>query len=162
MNNEFNIFMAIKPKYADLIYQKIKSLEWRKRISKKMIKHFKIHGSNQPLKVYIYESYPKKLITGYMIVDFVWKVNQSVINQFYMADSKSFGIELDDLYNYYGINRKTGKNDYLGYALNIRDAVRFDKSISLWDVDISYPPQDFIYLTPLDIEKIRKMVRVYA
>lgn len=162
MENDLTLFMAIKPNYADLIYKKIKTLEWRKRISKQLMQHFKDYGNDNPVKIYIYESYPKKYITGYMLVNFAWKMNLNVINQFYMNDSKSFGIELEDLYQYFRINRKTAKNEYIGYALNIVDAMRFDKPISLWDVDIMYPPQDFIYLTPFDIEKITRMVQVYA
>jgi predicted transcriptional regulator len=150
--------MAIKPNYTKLIYEKIKTLEFRKRLSKKLLEHFKVYGNRYPVKLYIYESHPTKMITGYMLVDFAWSMNKNVIDQFYRSHPKSLGITLDDLYAYYHIDAKTPENKPIGCAINIRDAIRFEKPIPIWDVDITYPPQDFIYLTPYDVERIGRVV----
>lgn len=158
MNSDLTLMMAIKPKFTDLIYQHTKSLEWRKRISKKLIQHFKAYGNRNPVKIYIYESHPTKMITGYYLADYAWDVNKNVIDHFYRAHPKSVGIELDELYAYYQISDTTPENERLGATLNIKDAIKFDKPISLWDVDISYPPQDYIYLTPYDVERIERAV----
>lgn len=162
MNAELNIMMAIKPVFTQRIYAKDKTLEFRKRLSKKLIEHFKAYGNRNPVKLWIYESHPTKMITGYILADYAWTVNKNVLNQFYRSHPKSFGIELDDLYHYYQIDAKTPENEQIGCAINIKEAVKFDKPVFLWDVDISYPPQDYIYLTPYDVERIGRAVNIHV
>lgn len=162
MNNDLSIMMAIKPNYTKLIYERVKTLEFRKKLAKRLVEHFKAYGNRYPVMIYIYESHPTKMITGYMLADYAWTINKNVIDQFYRSHPKSLGINLEDLYEYYQIDAKTENNKHIGRAINIRDAHRFAKPIPLWDVDISYPPQDFIYLTPYDVERISKVVNVYV
>lgn len=154
MTSNLDIMMAIKPVYAERIYLKDKTLEFRKKVATMLKKHFKLHGNKKPVRVYIYESYPKKMITGFIVVDFVWSVNKFVIEQFHRAHPKSLGIDISSLFKYYQVDETTDPHVPIGYAFNIREAIRFVKPICLWDIDLSYPPQDFIYLTPCDVDRI--------
>jgi predicted transcriptional regulator len=158
MNDNLALMMAIKPKYTELIYKKSKSLEFRNKIAKRLMEHFKNYGNRYPVIIYIYESHPTKMITGYYLADYAWVMNKNVLEQFYKSHPKTFGIELEDLYQYYRIDAKTPNNEQIGYAVNILDAKKFEKPIPLWDIDLNYPPQDFIYLTPYDLEKIGRAV----
>lgn len=155
---DLNILTAIKPEYAEKIYEHTKTLEFRKRVSKQLYEHFIKNGNKKKVKMFIYESYPTKKITGYIMIDFVWKMNKKVIDILYKAHSESFGIDLKDLYKYYDISSMIHETDEVGVAIDIFDSVRFEKPISLWDIDMQYPPQDYRYLTPFDVEKLLRVL----
>lgn len=59
-----NIILSIKPKWAKLIYEGKKTIEWRKTLPRKM--DLKLLRDGDPnVKVYLYETTPVKAITGF-------------------------------------------------------------------------------------------------
>lgn len=59
-----NIILSIHPKWAKLIYEGKKTIEWRKTIPHRM-DSVKLRDGNPDVKVYLYETAPLRLITGF-------------------------------------------------------------------------------------------------
>lgn len=59
-----NIILSIHPKWARLIYEGKKTIEWRKTIPHRM-DSVKLRDGNHDVKVYLYETSPIRLVTGF-------------------------------------------------------------------------------------------------
>ena len=59
-----NIILSIHPKWAKLIYEGTKTIEWRKTIPHRM-DYVKLRDGNPDVKVYLYETAPLRLVTGF-------------------------------------------------------------------------------------------------
>lgn len=129
-----NIILSIKPKWAELIYSGKKTIEWRKSIPK----------FQNIEKVFLYETYPVKKITGF----FYWdgfeqlvfsepKENKDIHN----AAKKIINagcVPLEDLKKY--------KGDRLNlFGWRIKYQTKFEEP---WNLDKFYlkrPPQSWCY-----------------
>ena len=69
-----NVILSIHPKWAKLIYEGKKTIEWRKIVPSCLLP---IHLSHEKLTVYLYETAPVKKVTGYFICNGVARVDFS-------------------------------------------------------------------------------------
>ena len=68
------VILSIHPKWAKLIYDGKKTIEWRKIVPSCLLP---IHLSNEKLTVYLYETAPVKKVTGYFICNGLVRVDFS-------------------------------------------------------------------------------------
>ena len=92
------IILAIKPRYADSIYKMFKQWEYRKAIYPLSVSQS--GGLPERMgKIWLYESSPVKMITGYIIVDnFIW--NQT-LDQLWEYTKDYAGITKEEFLEYY-------------------------------------------------------------
>jgi predicted transcriptional regulator len=131
-----NVILSIHSIYADAIYRNIKTVELRS-----------IPPKQQVNKYYMYETAPKKLITGYFISEYTSKK----MNIFGLASIYNFSAMLGEYNNETIALEKLIK--LLGYnkkycAIEIKKAVKFEKPIKL----TKRPPQNFYYVDNLEME----------
>jgi len=106
------ILMSIKTKYANQIFAGIKKYEYRRR---------SLGDKNIGKKIFIYSSEEEKAIVGYIVVEDIIKGD---IN--FILDSTNYNGD-DSIIDYFN-------NCDVCYALKIKNAVRFDFSISLSEI----------------------------
>lgn len=69
-----NIILSIHQKWAKLIYEGKKTIEWRKVIPSCLLP---LHLDHKPMRVYLYETAPVKKVTGYFITKSVVRLEMS-------------------------------------------------------------------------------------
>lgn len=97
-----NIILSIHPKWAKLIYEGKKTIEWRKNLPHKM-DSVKLRDGNPDVKVYLYETAPVRKVTGF----FYW--GGCTISDARFLTSNSLMVQLgqvdiDELRKYQGEN----------------------------------------------------------
>lgn len=118
--------LPIHHKYATAIYDGTKRYEIRKRIPNLKVGDY----------IFLYETSPIQLVTGYFIVDYIFKGNPTSL---YLLLQKWCGIPRDKYYNY-----TQGKEIvYWLYCLNPR---KFPYPIKLLDFGVNYYPQSWVKL----------------
>lgn len=118
--------LPIHHKYAAAIYAGTKRYEIRRRIPNLKVGDY----------VFLYETSPIQLITGYFIVDYIFKGKpDSLYNQL----QKWCGIPRDKYYTY-------TKGKEIVYWLYCHDRRRLTTPITLIDLGINYHPQTWIKL----------------
>lgn len=70
-----NIILSIHPKWAKLIYDGKKTVEWRKVIPNCLLPVYSTH--HDAIRVYMYETAPVKKVTGYFVCKDVARLTMS-------------------------------------------------------------------------------------
>jgi len=123
-----SIIISIKQKYADKILSGEKKIEIRKRIWTK-IKKIK--------KAYIYVPRPVSLITGFFLIDDIFK---SEIKTLWILCKDLAGMTKEEYDIYFN-------NHFHGYGIYTKDPKRFKKPIDPYKIDSHFrAPQNFMYV----------------
>ena len=133
-----DIILSIHPKWAKLIYEGKKTIEWRKTVPQR--------GKVIPdiTKVFLYETSPVKGITGYFILApyyFVFDVNKNS-REIYPEEKERIEqscVDIKDLKKYQGENKNI-------YGLPIHRFEKFDHLETLESFGIKRPPQSWRYV----------------
>lgn len=132
-----NIILSIHPKWAKLIYEGKKTIEWRKNKPKIFF---------PGLKVYIYETSPVRKVTGF----FYWQGTKNLIirdpdyeGQEIHEAAKSViengCVPLEDLKKYQG-----NKEKIFGWICGVFE--KFEQPSQLSDFGLKRPPQSWQYV----------------
>ena len=124
--NRHSILLPIHTPYADLIYQKIKKYEFRKKIP-----------SSDIDRIYLYETKPAGLITGVVEMK---KILKLPLEDLWQQTREYAGID-KSIFNDYFEGYKTG------YAYQLGQVFRFSDAFSLEEFGISSVMQSFRYLS---------------
>jgi predicted transcriptional regulator len=120
------VLLSIKPVYANLIFSGKKKFEFRRTIFK-----------NQEVKtVVVYASTPIKKVIGEFEIDYI--LNDE-INILWTKTQENAGINKDVFFQYFN-----GKE--FGYAIKIKNLIKYEKPLSLKDNFHLNAPQSFAYL----------------
>ena len=138
-----NIILSIHPKWAKLIYEGKKTVEWRKIVPSCLLP---IHLSQEKLTVYLYETTPVKKVTGYFICNGVARVDFSEppFEGAEICDEakkiiKEGCVPLEDLKKY------KGEKSVL-YGMKVFYPHKFTfKPIDIKQFNIKRPPQSWCY-----------------
>jgi predicted transcriptional regulator len=128
-----NVILSIHPKWAKLIYEGKKTLEWRKNTP----------NADFIDKVFLYETAPVKKITGCFMYDHYYSLVFGVTKDGKPADGAEVLIDrgcvpLDELKKYAG-----RKKEIFGWKFyKVR---KFDSPKSLEDFGLTRPPQSWCY-----------------
>lgn len=130
-----NILLSIKPKYADLIYKGIKTIEWRKTFP-----YDAFYG-----KIFIYETAPVSMVTG------CFRMNQ-ILNPI-ILDKKSFKfispVTEKQIENWGQVSidflKKYAENGSV-WGWHITDAKKLKRAVNLEYFHLKRPPQSWQYL----------------
>lgn len=131
-----NIILSIHPKWANLIYEGKKTIEWRKSIPMKM-HPLKLRDGDPKVKVYIYETSPMKLVTGFFywggvkFFDARFMTNQT-------PEVKSGQVPAEDLKKYQG-----DRCSICGWLIN--KPMQFKGIIGIEQFGLKRPPQSWCY-----------------
>lgn len=131
-----NIVLAIKPKWAKLIYEGKKTIEWRKTLPGKM--DLKLLRDGKPnVKVYLYETTPVKAITGFFYWGGVTIFDARGIKE---DNPRLFAgqTSIDELKKYQGENCSV-------CAWHIDRPTKFFKNYSIQEFNLNRPPQSWCY-----------------
>lgn len=126
-----DIIISVKPKYAQKIYRGEKNIELR-RVNPSASLANKSGGS---AVVYIYETAPVSVVTGFA---FVKGVVSGTVRDLWIQGGSQTGITLQEYREYF-----KGKKKAYGVVLGIRE--KFERPVS-----ISRPPQSFRRVAPED------------
>lgn len=132
-----NIILSIKPKWAKLIYEGKKTIEWRKT--------YPWRANNGDI-VYIYETVPIKKITGSFILNKHYRYLLDAYEEAWIDQYKKRGIDIigsgrvpiDELQKYQNNGRSLHGWCCVG-------ALRFDTPKTLEDFGLKRPPQSWCY-----------------
>lgn len=129
-----NVLLSIKPYYSNAILSGTKKVEFRKR-----------RLPFETEKVLLYSTLPVGKIEGYFVFHSQHVGN---IHEIWSKYEAFGGIEEHQFFKYYN-------NCVNAYAIIIKDYVRFDKPVSLYEIDEKLvAPQSFRYLTDEQVNKI--------
>lgn len=139
-----DIIMSIHPKWAKLIYEVKKTVEWRKVIPSCLLP---LHLDHKPMRVYLYETAPVKKVTGYFITKSVVRLEMSEPPwenaKIHPAAEKVINegcVPLDELKKY------AGKNAVV-YGLKVIYCSKFfNGPKTLEDFGLKRPPQSWQYV----------------
>ena len=120
------ILMSIKKEYCDAIFDGRKTVELRKNEPLPLFPH----------RVFVYESRGCGMVVGEFVCYAVECLDIASIWYFY---GDKICISLDELNAYYDWRD-------VGYAWLIRDAVRYDAPVPLYEFGVCRPPQSWSYL----------------
>lgn len=121
------VLLSIKPRFANAIFDGDKKFEYRRAIFRENISH-----------VLVYASSPVKMVIGEFKIETVLFEEITPLWQRTRNDS---GITEGFFYAYFSEKEK-------GYAIKIRDAVRYDEPAPLTEFNLTHAPQSFAYLRP--------------
>jgi len=122
-----NAILSIKPKYADRIFRKEKSYEFRKKVFTKNVD-----------KIYVYSTNPIKKILGYILSDGI--IIDHPVDLWYKLSNKKPGINKEEFFSYFGDKSKA-------YAIIINKIYPFNEPLDPFKIfDKFVPPQSFIYI----------------
>lgn len=131
-----NIILSIHPKWAKLIYSGKKTVEWRKSIPMKM-HPLKLRDGDSKVKVYIYETSPMKLVTGF----FYWG-GVTICDARGMKEDNprliNGQVGLEELQKYQG-------DDCNICAWHINKPIQFKGIIGIEQFGLKRPPQSWCY-----------------
>ena len=123
-----NIILSIHPKWARLIYEGKKIIEWRKSFPK----------IDDPTIVFIYETAPIKKITGFFVT------SESFI-QIIDPIKNDIGVILRRCVNREDLAKYKGKSKHL-YGWEIYEPHKFRFPLTIDDIrDVNRPPQSWCY-----------------
>lgn len=131
-----NIILSIHPKWAKLIYEGKKTIEWRKNIPHRM-DAYKLRDGNPNFRVYLYETAPVRMITGF----FYWG-GVDVFDARFMTNQNPavmFGcVTAEDLKKYQGDNCAI-----LGWHIDMPQ--KFKEPLILGNFGLERAPQSWQY-----------------
>lgn len=126
LQNMLNALFSIKPKYVNRIFSGEKKYEFRTTVCKKNIS-----------KIIIYETSPISKIVGEVYVSNILKdTPEKIWNKTY----KNAGIEKNKFMKYF-------ENHKFAYAYVLENPVKYDRQISLQELNISSAPQSYLYIS---------------
>lgn len=139
------VLFSMKPRYADLVFQGLKTAELRRRIF--------LSDSEEDRDVFIYVSSPEQLLRGVLKVKHVWKgTPQEIWNEV----SRLVHVEKKDFDAYY-------KSRKIAYALRIDEVYEYENPASLDTLRKKFTqfviPQSWRYLKPEEYRSFRNMKR---
>ena len=123
--NMLNALFSIKPEYARQILSGKKKYEFRTRMCKKSIS-----------KIIIYETSPTSMIVGEVSILDVLKDTPEKIWLFCCKDA---GIGKEAFMKYFN-------NHDIAYAYVLNNPVKYDRKISLSELNITMAPQSYLYI----------------
>lgn len=124
------VLMSIKPKYADMIADGIKKIEFRKRIFADSVE-----------TVYVYSSSPVKQILGYFKIT---KIVKGTPEQLWNHFSDMGCMSSEDYISYY-------RNHKIGYGIMIKEFIKFTNVISPKSYNPLFrAPQSFCYIDNIE------------
>lgn len=126
---ENDILLSVKPAYAGLLVDGIKTIELRKKFPKEL---------SAGTKIYIYSSYPEKLVIGECSIE---KVECLSIEKLWAVAATRAMISWTDFKAYF-------EGHDFGHAIYVYKAKRYDEPILLNEIkpDIVQAPQSFCYM----------------
>lgn len=127
-----NIILSIHPKWAKLIYEGKKTIEWRKTLPGKMDLKL-LRDGNPNVKVYLYETAPVKAITGF----FYWG-GVTICDARNMTEDTKGLVQIKDLKAYQGENCSL-------CAWIIDRPTKLNEKYSIQDFGHDRPPQSWCY-----------------
>jgi len=130
-----NVLLSVRPKYADKIFERTKTVELR-RIRPKLLEEGDL--------VLLYVSSPVQALTGAFKVD---KIIEKPLKDLWRMVRKKAGITRQEFDNYYD-----GVSVGVGIFFKVQDVQQLDKPISL-DIlkeQFFHPPQGFRYCRASD------------
>jgi len=132
--------LPIKPRFAELIIKGKKKVEFRKRKPNNEVSH-----------IVLYATKPIKKILGYFEVSYI---DQDSPETLWARYKKVGGVTYEEFKTYYSSSE-------IGVAIVVGKvwALRTPISLSIL-TKLLIPPQDFVYLTPSDFDKIQEWARV--
>lgn len=133
-----NIILSIHPKWAKLIYEGNKTVEWRK--SQPLYSKFEFQQID---KVFIYETTPVCRVTGYFILEGFRGVNLKYDSGYNQQLMYRGCVSHEELLKYQG-----GLNNLVAWL--IEQAVKFDSPKPLEEFGLKRPPQSWYY-TEVDV-----------
>jgi predicted transcriptional regulator len=120
------VLLSIKPEFALRIFDGSKRFEYRRAI----------HKRSGVEKALVYASAPvSKVIGEFEIADILYDDPEQLWNQ----TSNFSGISEQTFFKYFS-------NASKGYAIGVKNRVFYETPISLESLNISSPPQSFMYL----------------
>lgn len=122
-----SVLLSVKPAYAELICEGVKTVELRRKFSEKSLNK----------RCYIYSSSPTQKVIGECYIHSVEKLPVLEIWKKYSANSM---ISWNDFKNYFdGLE--------YGYAVKVSKHIRYDKPISLKSkLSLERPPQSYCFV----------------
>lgn len=131
-----NIILSIHPKWAEKIYSREKTIEWRKNMPHRM-NAYKLRDGDPNFKVYLYETAPVRMITGF----FCWG-GVAIFDARHMHEGfppATYGcVNVEDLKKYQGENCAI-----CGWFIDLPQ--KFKEPKSLEDFGLERPPQSWQY-----------------
>jgi predicted transcriptional regulator len=122
-----NVLLSIKPKYADAIMKRVKTVEFRRTIFR----------YNDTEAVYLYATKPVGKVVCSFKVERVVKDTPFILWETY---GNSSGLSRDDFNNYFNICQK-------GYAIEIKDLEIFKEPINPREYIMNFvAPQCYLYI----------------
>lgn len=132
-----NIILSIHPKWAEKIYSREKTIEWRKNMPHRM-DAYKLRDGDPNFKIYLYETAPVRKITGF----FCWG-GVALFDARFMHDGfppATYGcVNVEDLKKYQGENCAI-----CGWFIDLPQ--KFKEPKSLEDFGLKRPPQSWQYV----------------
>jgi len=133
-----NVILSIHPKWAKLIYEGKKTLEWRKNTP----------NADFIEKVFLYETAPVKRITGCFMYDHYFSMIFGITKDEKLRDGAQVLIDrgcvpLEDLKKYAGKNKEI-------FGWKFYKVRKFDTTKQLTDFGLERPPQSWCY-TEVDV-----------
>lgn len=129
-----NILLSIKPKWARLIYDGKKTIEWRKSTP---------NAYRPGMRVYLYETVPVQKVTGYFDYQAFYgylNCNRPEVNQNEIEDLVKQGcVPFPKLKAYQGKSERI-----VGWI--VKNATKLDIPMDLEDFGIKCAPQSWCYL----------------
>lgn len=131
------IVLSVKPKYAELILSRSKTVEFRR-----------VWAAQSVDTIAIYASAPLQEILGLVQVSSVVRATPATLWSY--CSKRGGGLSKAEFSAY-----MTGKD--IGFAVLLHDARRFNKGIDPYEVIEGFsPPQSFRYVTALEMQKLEK------
>lgn len=125
-----NIILSIHPKWAKLIYEGKKTIEWRKSYPKEF---------TNETKVFLYETAPVCKVTGFFTLDCVlFKVSAFKEGDILESKIERGCVDIEALKKY------QGKSPYL-YGLEVFMPRKYSTPKTLAEFGLNRPPQSWCY-----------------
>lgn len=142
-NKTTPVLFSIKPRYADLIFKRLKTAELRRRI---------LSGA-EDRDVFVYVSSPARELRGGFRVGQVWEGTPDEVWNEVCKDAR---VEKRDFDIYYASSK-------VAYALKIEDVWEYENSVSLIRLQKSFSqfviPQSWRYVKPEECKFFCRMKR---
>lgn len=119
------IILPIMKKYSDLIFQRHKTVEYRKTFPPKGID-----------RIFVYESRGSGMIVGELEVE---DIIYLPINELWIETQSMGGVSITEFTNYFGERPS-------GFGIVIKTAYKYEIPMHIKDFGISTPPQNYIYV----------------
>ena len=122
------VILSIKPQYVEKIFSGEKRFEYRKKIWK----------NTKVNRVIIYASAPVKKIVGEFEID-IEKSEWGNLDILWEETQYEGGISIKEFYEYF-------KGHDYGFAIRIKNPIRYDEPLDIKEHFNLNPPQNFCYL----------------